>query len=189
MRKLISHMHLSLDGYAAGPGGEMDWIRLDDALFDFVKEITDTCDTALYGRVTWNLMDAYWPTAAERPGATKHDVEHAAWYNSVDKVVISKSLQGQHQEKITFAGDDIAGHVRALKAAAGKDILLLGSPSVVRHLMPLGLIDAYWIFVNPVVLGGGIAMFPPLQQRVLLQHKKTKEFTCGATALLFTAES
>ena len=70
-------MHTSLDAFVAGPNGEMDWIKLDAALFDFVGEMTDKADTAIYGRVTYELMENYWPTAADKPGATKHDEIHA----------------------------------------------------------------------------------------------------------------
>lgn len=75
MRKLIISEHTTLDGFIAGPNGEMDWIRLDDAMFDLVGQFTNEANTALYGRVTYQMMEAYWPTAAEKPNATKHDME------------------------------------------------------------------------------------------------------------------
>ena len=92
MRKLIFFMHTSLDGFVAGLNGEMDWIKVDDAIFDFVGTMTDQADTALYGRVTYEMMESYWPTAGEQPNASKHDKEHSAWYNKVSKVVLSKTI-------------------------------------------------------------------------------------------------
>src|SRR5580698_3125948 len=93
MRKLINFMHISLDGFTAGPNGEMNWIKLDNGLFDFVKTMTDEADTALYGRTTYELMEGYWPNAGDAPDASKHDKEHSEWYNRVPKVVASKTIK------------------------------------------------------------------------------------------------
>ena len=93
MRNLIFFMHTSLDGFVAGVNGEMDWIKFDDDLFDFVATMTDQADTALYGRVTYEMMQSYWPKAGEQPNATKHDKEHSDWYNQVSKVVLSNIWQ------------------------------------------------------------------------------------------------
>ena len=88
-------MHVTLDGFVAGPNGEMDWITVDDEIFDYAGDRTDHADTALYGRVTYEMMEGYWPTAADQAGATKHDKQHAAWYNKVAKVVLSRTLKTQ----------------------------------------------------------------------------------------------
>src|SRR5689334_13463900 len=93
MRHLLFFMHTSLDGFVAGPNGEMNWIKLDEAMFDFVATMTAQSDTALYGRVTYEMMQSYWPNAGEQPNASKHDKEHSAWYNKVSKVVLSKTMQ------------------------------------------------------------------------------------------------
>src|SRR6266542_3060581 len=81
MRKLILLMHTSLDGFVAGPNGEMDWIRFDEELADYVGKITDSADTALYGRITYEMMESYWPTAAESPTAMKHNLIDEYWIN------------------------------------------------------------------------------------------------------------
>src|SRR5215213_3168477 len=155
MRKITLIMHTSLDGLVAGPNGEMDWIKLDDEMFDFVGNFTKDADTALYGRVTWQMMDNYWPEAGDKPNASKHDKEHSAWYNQVDKVVLSKSMQGTKADKTTFIGDNIPEALTKLKQQPGKNILMLGSPGAVRSLMHHNLIDEYWLFMNPVILGQG----------------------------------
>ncbi len=82
-------MHVSLDGFVCGPNGEMDWIKLSDDLWDHVKSITDRADTALFGAVTYKMMEGYWPTAAQQPNATKHDIDHSNWVNNIQKVVFS----------------------------------------------------------------------------------------------------
>ena len=89
MRKIILSQHASLDGFVAGPNGEMDWILLDDEMFDLVGSFTDAADTGLYGRVTYELMDNYWPDAGNKPNASKHDIQHSTWYNNVQKIVVS----------------------------------------------------------------------------------------------------
>ena len=86
MRNVILLMHVSLDGFVAGPNGEMGWIHLDDGLIDYVADLTATADTALFGRVTYQMMEGYWPTAAESPTATQHDIDHARWVNPAPKI-------------------------------------------------------------------------------------------------------
>ena len=95
MRKVILFMHISLDGFVAGPKGEMDWINVDEEIFNYASHRTSHSDMALYGRVTYQMMEGYWPTAGDQPAATKHDIEHSKWYNSVTKVVISRSMKGR----------------------------------------------------------------------------------------------
>lgn len=187
MKKLLSHMHVSLDGFAGGPNGEMDWILHDHEMFDFVKTLTDLADTALYGRVTWQMMEDYWPTAGDKPNASQHDKDHSSWYLAVDKMVISNSMKGEKKAKTTFVDDPVT-HVHALKQGEGKDILLLGSPSVTRALMKENLIDEYWLYVNPVILGKGISMFTSLDDRLWLEPKPPRTFSSGVTALCFTAK-
>ncbi|MCC7432350.1 dihydrofolate reductase family protein [Candidatus Peregrinibacteria bacterium] len=182
MRKIIVSMHVSLDGFVAGLEGEMDWIKVDEEMFDFVKRFTDEADVALYGRKTWEMMDSYWPMAGEAPNASKHDKEHSLWYNSVDKVVVSNTMIGQEKEKTIFVGGDVIQQLEELKNKDGKDILIFGSPSVVRTLMEKNLIDDYWLFVNPVILGQGISMYAKMNKRIELKHQTTKDFSSGVVA-------
>lgn len=86
-------MHVSLDGFVAGPDGEMSWIKVDQEIFDFVGERIEKTDTALYGRVTYEMMENYWPTAGDNPSASKHDLEHSKWYNNAHKIVLSRTMQ------------------------------------------------------------------------------------------------
>jgi dihydrofolate reductase len=186
MRKIVISLHTSLDGYVAGPNGEMDWIKIDDEMFDMVGKLTDEADTALYGRVTWEMMDEYWPNAANKPKASKHDIEHSAWYNRVNKIVLSNTMAGTQKDKTTFIAGDIKEKITALKNAPGKNILIFGSPRASHTLMELNLIDEYWVFVNPIILGKGIPVFPPLNERLPLVPGITKRFNYGVTALNYT---
>src|ERR1041384_7307545 len=96
MRKIISFMHISLDGFVAGPNGEMDWIKVDQEIFDHVGKRVSEGDTALYGRVTFEMMESYWPTAADQPNASKHDIEHSKWYKHAKKIVLSKTMKEEN---------------------------------------------------------------------------------------------
>jgi len=188
MRKIILSMHVSLDGFVAGPNGEMDWIKLDNEMFDLVGGFTREADTALYGRVTWEMMDKYWPTAADEPNASKHDVEHSRWYNSVDKLVLSKTMLGKKADKVKFISDDVFSEINSFKQAPGKNVMIFGSPTAGHSLMEYNLIDEYWLFVNPILLGQGIPLFANIKTRINLKPLETKVFSCGVTALHYAVE-
>jgi len=181
-------MHVSLDGFVAGPNGEMDWIKLDNEMFDLVGGFTREADTALYGRVTWEMMDKYWPTAADEPNASKHDVEHSRWYNSVDKLVLSKTMQGKKPDKVKFISDNVFSEINSFKQAPGKNVMIFGSPTAGHSLMEYNLIDEYWLFVNPILLGQGIPLFANIKTRINLKPLEMKVFSCGVTALHYAVE-
>ena len=153
MRNLIFFMHTSVDGFVAGPNGEMDWINVDNEMFDFVATMTDQADAALYGRVTYEMMQNYWPKAGEQPNATKHDIEHSNWYNKVSKIVLSKTINETGLHNTEIIGDQLSNHITRLKQQEGKNILIFGSPGASQSLLNEGLIDEFWLFVNPVILG------------------------------------
>jgi dihydrofolate reductase len=179
MKKLILCGHVSLDGYVAGPQGEMDWIALDDEMFDLVGQWTDEADTALYGRVTYQMMESYWPDAASQPGASKHDIHHSAWYNSVHKLVLSHTLQGQQIPDTEIISDKIAERVNKVKQQGGKNIMIFGSPSAAHALMEQDLIDEYWLFINPILLGQGITLFGKNPERMKLKYLESIRFSNG----------
>lgn len=181
-------MHISLDGFVAGPNGEMDWIKIDQELFDYVGRRISEGDTALYGRVTYEMMESYWPTAAEKPNATKHDIEHSKWYKGVHKVVLSTTLDGADLTNTTVISNNLTDNVNKIKRQEGNDILLFGSPGATHSLMELGLIDGYWLFVNPVILGKGIPLFTGIESKTKLTLLGTKQFDSGVTELNYIVE-
>src|SRR6185295_8539790 len=135
MGKLVLFMHTSLDGFVAGPNGEMDWIKVDDEMFEYAGDRTNVADTALYGRVTYQMMQGYWPTAGDQPNASKHDIEHSRWYNKVTKVVLSKTMDKSNSTNTVFIKSNIAEEIEKLKNQKGKNILIFGSPTAVHTLM------------------------------------------------------
>src|SRR6476620_9274082 len=115
MRKIISFLHISLDGFVEGPNGEMNWIKVDQEIFDFVGKRIGEGDTALYGRVTYQIMENYWPEAGNKPNADKHDIEHSRWYNKVHKVVLSKTMKEADLNNTTIVSDNLSDRINAIK--------------------------------------------------------------------------
>jgi dihydrofolate reductase len=183
MRRLVSLMHVSLDGFVAGLDGSMAWINISEDVFDLVGELTSKADTALYGRVTYDMMEGFWPTAASQPNPTKHIIEHSAWYKRVDKVVVSTTLSNDGDVNRTVISEHLACGVRHLKEQDGTDILLLGSPTLTRTLIEADLIDDMWLVINPVILGQGIKMFPDLQMPKFLSFVSSKPLNPGLIAV------
>ncbi len=188
MRKIVLFMHTSLDGFVAGPKGEMDWINVDEEIFDYAGQRTNEADTALYGRVTYLMMENYWPTAADKPTATKHDIKHSRWYNKVAKVVLSKSMQGENLKNTTIISDNIQGNINKIKQKEGNDIIIFGSPRAAHSLMKFNLIDDYWLFVNPIILGNGIPLFCNTEKITRLKLKATNAFSSGVVCLHYEGE-
>lgn len=183
MRNLIFFMHTSLDGFVAGLNGEMDWILIDDEMFDFVATMTDKADTALYGRVTFEMMQGYWPDAGNQPNASKHDREHSAWYNKVSKIVLSKTMSEKGLDNTIVIGDHLADNINKIKNQDGKNILIFGSPAASHSLLSQGLIDEFWLFVNPVLLGKGMPLFKGVTGTTRLNLIETNTFSNGVIAL------
>jgi dihydrofolate reductase len=182
MRKLALFMHTSLDGFVAGTNGELDWVKVDQEIFDFVTKRLQHCDTAVYGRTTFDMMEAYWPTAAEQPNATAHDIEHSAWYANIQKVVLSKSLTLTKPNTILIK-DHVAARIIDLKQQPGKEIILFGSPTAAHTLMHEDLIDDYWLFVNPILLSKGKPIFKGFQPNTQLKLLKSTTFANGVVCL------
>lgn len=169
MRKLISLMHVSLDGFCAGPKGEMDWIGIDETIFADASELIHTAGAAVYGRVVHDMMRGYWPAMLDKPDSPQ--VRHAHWVEQIPKLTFSRSMQGSDWNNVQIRRD--VEEVFRDKQQPGKDMLIFGSPRLVHAFLALDAIDEFWIFQNPVQLGAGI---PYLQGAIktrlkLLSHK------------------
>jgi dihydrofolate reductase len=184
-------MHTSLDGFVAGPDGEMDWIKTSAEMFEYTNKLTDEADTALYGRVTYEMMESYWPTAADQPAATKHDIEHSRWYNKVDKIVLSRTMQDSGLKNTRIIRDNVSTEISKLKRSrdsGSKDILVFGSPSAVHSLLQENLVDDFWLFVNPIILGRGIPLFAGMKEKLKLKLLFSKVFSSGVAGLHYEKE-
>lgn len=183
MGNIVLFMHQSLDGFATDANGDMRWIHVDQEIFDYVGERVAQTNTALYGRITFELMESYWPTAGDKPDASKHDKEHAAWYKSARKIVLSDTLDETNFKNTTVIGKDYADKLRKIKEETTGDILLFGSPTAAHSLLAENLIDECWLFVNPVLLGGGSPVFKDIKEKQSLTLLKSHTFSSGVICL------
>ena len=182
-------MHISLDGFVAGPNGEMNWIKVDEEIFDYVGKRISKSDTALYGRMTYEMMQNYWTTAANNPKASKHDIEHSRWYNKANKIVLSKSLKEEDFTNTIIISNNLSERINQIKQEMGNEILLFGSPTATHSLMKQNLIDGFWLFVNPIVLGKGIPLFKDIQNKINLKLlQPSRQFNCGVTELNYLVD-
>lgn len=188
-------MHISLDGFVAGLNGEIDWVKVDEEIFDYVGKRISKGDTALYGRVTYQMMENYWPDAGDKPTATRHDIEHSKWYNKVHKVVLSKTMKEAGLTNTKIISDNLLDNINEIKQSRPKsggsgseEILLFGSPTAAHSLIQLDLIDGYSLFVNPIILGRGIPLFVDIKDKIKLNLLTTRRFTCGVTELNYTVD-
>jgi dihydrofolate reductase len=172
-RKLIYSMGVSLDGYIAGPKGEIDWGAPDEELHRFHNQQTREIGAHLMGRRLYETM-LYWETAEEDPSATPAALEFAPIWRQIPKIVFSGRL-GQVQGNARLATDGVADVVARLKEEPGKDVAV-GGAGLASSLIELDLIDEYRLFVSPVVLGGGTPYFPPLEERIELELVETQTF-------------
>ncbi|MGC1240021.1 MAG: dihydrofolate reductase family protein [Chryseosolibacter sp.] len=134
-------------------------MHVDDEIFLYSERLISAADTALYGRVTHEMMQAYWPSTAERPDASRHDIEHSKWYNQVDKIVLSRTKNHTGDKGPEVISGNLSERINLRKRDAGNNILIFGSPSAAHPLMEVDLIDERWLFVNPILLGTGIRIF------------------------------
>jgi dihydrofolate reductase len=173
MRKVTYSMGVSLDGFVAGPDGEIDWSAPDEELHRFHNQQTREIGAHLCGRGLYETM-VYWETADENPSATEYELEFARIWKDLPKIVFSKSL-AKVEGNARLVRDGIAEEVAKLKEQPGKD-LAVGGAGLASSFAKLGLIDEYRLFVSPVVLGGGTPYFPALDDRINLELVETQTF-------------
>jgi dihydrofolate reductase len=141
------------------------------------------------------MMENYWPTAGDQPEATRHDIEHSKWYSKVHKVVLSKTMKDPGLTNTLIIGDNFAERINELKrslppsgGSGSNEILLFGSPTATHSLIQQDLIDGYWLFVNPIVLGRGIPLFTDIRDTIKLKLSSSRPFACGVTELNYTVD-
>jgi dihydrofolate reductase len=181
MRKLFVFNMTSVDGYFAGPNGELDWHNVDEEFDDFAIEQLSEVGTMLFGRITYDMMAGYWPTDI----AKQEDPIVAAKMNTLPKVVVSRTPQQPVWENSTLITDDVVQEISKLKEQPGKDITIFGSSILSASLLPAGLIDEYRIMVNPVVLGRGRPLFAGIDHAMSLELLGTRPFKSGNVLLSY----
>ena len=185
MRKVVWLMHVSLDGFVAGPAGEIGWVSFDDALIEDVQALVNSADTALFGRVTYQLMESYWPTASDSPTASKHDLDHSRWLNPAPKIVFSRTLKNVQWQNTRIVKDHIGEEIARLRKQPGKNLILFASPTLGSTFMNLNLIDKYFFNINPIVLGKGKPLFSDQSEMRRLKLLESKTYKNGVVSLRY----
>jgi dihydrofolate reductase len=173
MRQLIYSMGVSLDGFIAGPDGEIDWSEPDEELHRFHNQQTRELGAHLLGRRLYEVM-AYWETADQNPSAPEHELEFARIWKKLPKIVFSTTLE-KVEGNARLVRNGVVEEVAKLKEQPGED-LAVGGAGLASTLTEGGLVDEFRLFVSPVVLGGGTPYFPALHERVDLELVETQTF-------------
>jgi len=181
MRKLTVFNLMTLDGYIAGKGGDISWHNVDEEFQELANAASNSGNTLLFGRVTYELMASFWPTTE----AIRTDPIVAKGMNRSEKIVFSRTLHRADWNNTRLVKDDLIAEVRRLKDLPGKDLTVLGSGSIVSQLTQAGLIDEYNVLLNPVVLGAGKTMFEGLKNRLNLKLIETRKFSNGNMLLKY----
>jgi dihydrofolate reductase len=182
MRKLMFSMNISLDGYA-----DHTVAIADDELHEFASDLLDSVDILLFGRVTYQLMESYWPIARSDPSATQSMMEFADRINAKPKVVFSRTLRKAVWNDTRLVKDGMVEEVMKLKQQPGRN-LALGGISICQEFMRLGLVDEYWLLVQPIIVGKGRRLFEGLRKRIDLKLVGTKTFGSGVVVLHYRAD-
>ena len=179
MRKIIVFENVTLDGFMAGPNGELDWAIQDDEVTQNSKEGNYSIDTFLFGRVTYDMMASFWPT----PTGKSANPVFAEALNNTPKIVFSTTLKKADWQNTEVVQELTKEEILKLKQLPGKNMMIFGSGTLVEQLTKLGLIDEYRLNMNPVVLGSGIPLFAGLQQPINLQLVHAKTYDSGVVGL------
>ncbi|MET9800914.1 dihydrofolate reductase family protein [Streptomyces sp. NPDC006368] len=183
MRKIILMMSVSLDGFIEGTDRRIDWHRVDDELHSHFNEQLRTMGAFLNGRVTYELMAGFWPTADAAPSSTGPMAEFAGIWRDMPKIVFSRTLR-RADWNTTIARDVTVDGIMALKARPGGD-LALGGADLAAAFMRHDLIDEYRLYVHPVLIGQGKPLFPRTDDRTALTLAEARTFGNGVVLLRY----
>ncbi len=182
MRKLKLQVQMSVDGFIAGPNGELDYAvwNWDDALKNYVTAITEPVDCMVLGRKLAQGFIPYWASNPEQEGAAK--------INSSQKVVFTKTLDTHEWANTRLATGDLAEEINCLKNEDGGDMIAYGGAAFVSALVAHDLIDEYHLFINPTAIGSGMSIFGALSANKRLKLVKSEAFDCGIVVLNYVPE-
>jgi dihydrofolate reductase len=190
MRKLIAAMNMTLDGFC-----DHTAMIADEEIHQHYTDLLNNSGTLLYGRITYQLMESYWPTVVKNPTGNKPMDEFAVAIDNISKIVFSRTLKNVSWKNTQLRKEIIKEEILELKKsssqtpvdAGGSKDILVGSPGLIAALTQLDLIDEYQLGVQPTVLGSGLTLFKNISDRVDLKLLKTKTFGCGAIFLYYKA--
>jgi dihydrofolate reductase len=177
MRKLKLQVQMTVDGFIAGPNGEMDWTNRnwDNELKNYVGKLTKPVDCIVLGRKLAQGFIPYWASHPEEEGAEI--------FNTTRKVVFTKTLERSEWENTTLAKGNLVGEITGLKKQDGKDIITYGGATFLSALIKHGLIDEFHLFINPAAIGTGMSIFKELDRSQDLTLARSTSFDCGIVVL------
>jgi dihydrofolate reductase len=183
VRNVVQMISVSLDGFIEGPEGELDWHMVDDEVHRHFNDVLRGMGAFLDGRVTYELMAGFWPTADEDPASSEPMVEFARIWRDMPKIVYSRTLE--HADwNTTIVREVVPEEVMKLKAEPGGD-LALGGADLGATFMRHDLIDEYRLYVNPVLVGSGKRLFPESDVQRRLRLVETRIFGNGVVLLRY----
>ncbi len=172
-------MNMTLDGFC-----DHTAMTADEEIHQHYSDLLRSADTLIYGRVTYQLMESYWPSVVKDPTGNKPMDEFAVSIDNISKIVYSRTLKNVDWKNTELKNEITKEEILELKQQAGKDILV-GSPSLIIALTQLGVVDEYQLGVQPTVVGSGLPLFKNITDRIDLKLLKTKTFGCGAIFLYY----
>jgi dihydrofolate reductase len=182
MRRVSAFEQVSLDGFFTDANGDMSWAHKQDPEWnEFAAKNASGGGALLFGRVTYEMMASFWPTAA----AMEQMPEVAKGMNDLPKVVFSRTLGKASWKNTRLVKGDLVAEVRKMKAEPGPDMAILGSGTIVSQLAQAGLIDELQIVVNPIVLGKGRTLFGSVERKIGLRRIRTRPFGNGNVVLWY----
>ena len=181
MRKLFAFNMISLDGFFEGPDHDINWHNVDNEFNDFAIEQTSAVGALLFGRVTYQLMESYWPT----PNALNDDPEIAGLMNSLPKIVISKTLEKAEWNNTRIIKDNLQEEILNLKKQPGKDLAVFGSANLLSTLMQMDLVDEHRVMVAPIILARGNPLFKDAAHKINLRLIRSRIFDSGNVLLYY----
>ena len=187
MRKIVSMIHLSLDGMASGPNDELDWVSYDSELEAYAHSMHALVDAVIWGRNTYEGMK-YFLTVPGNPDSSQPEREHAKFLDDSTKIVVSTTLDKIEWGNTTntiLIKDNIAQQIKKIKQQPGKDIWFLGSTKLFQTFAQLDLIDEYRINVNPTVLGKGKPLFANIDRQINLKLLESNTLKSGVVTLRY----
>jgi dihydrofolate reductase len=183
MRKIVAFLHMSLDGMVAAPDGGLDWVAYDNELAQFGSEVSNSAGATLYGRVTYQLMESYWPTVPANPNSTPGELRHAEWLENIHKVVVSTTLDEVTWNNTTLIQENVVEELTKLKEQPGKDIVIFGSPRLTHYLTQQDMVDEWRLTVSPVVVGEGTPLFNGVHDKIALKLLDSRTLASGVLIL------
>jgi dihydrofolate reductase len=182
MRKLVVFNMVSLDGFFVDGKGDMSWAHQHDAEWNaFANENASGSGELVFGRITYELMASYWPTAM----ALQNSPVVAKGMNDMLKIVFSRTLDKASWSNTRLLKGELAAEVRKLKNEPGPDMVILGSGSIVSQLAQENLVDEYQIAVRPIVLGKGRTLFESVKEKANLKLTKSRTFGNGTVFVCY----